>query len=185
MHVDDNLTTWRDCDSYRLDTRIDHGPLAQPVSSHAIVTVNGAPFHAIGPLDIRPHHQEDIVEASLVERSVCPANKCVHISCLIQHGSYRSPNALLGGVLLVEDIVGALPGEGLIETKLTAGRERCGVGLRFVYRVAQVCNPDARDHRRIAKDGWRAGEVVEESNSGAKKNRRDVDVDFVEEPSIQ
>jgi hypothetical protein len=44
---------------------------------------------------------------------------------------------------------------------------------------------DALDHRRVAKDGWRAGEVVEESNSGAKKNRRDVDVDFVEEASIQ
>ena len=48
-----------------------------------------------------------------------------------------------------------------------------------------MCNADARDYRRVAKDGWRAGEVVEESNSGAKKNRRDVDVDFVEEASIQ
>jgi hypothetical protein len=43
-----------------------------------------------------------------------------------------------------------------------------------------VCNADAPDHRRVAKDDWRAGEAVEESNSGAKKNRRDVDVDFVE-----
>jgi hypothetical protein len=48
-----------------------------------------------------------------------------------------------------------------------------------------VCNADARDHRRAAKDDWRAGEAIEESNSGAKKNRRDVDVDFVEEASIQ
>jgi hypothetical protein len=30
------------------------------------------------------------------------------------------------------------------------------------------------DDRRVAKDGWCAGEVVKESNSGAKKNRRDV-----------
>jgi hypothetical protein len=82
-------------------------------------------------------------------------------------------------------VIGALARERLIETKLTAGRERCGVGLRLAYGVAQVCNADARDHRRVAKDGWRAGEVVEESNSGAKKNRRDVDVDFVEEASIQ
>jgi len=62
--------------------------------------------------------------------------------------------------------------------------KKCG-GLHLAYRVTQVCNADARDHRRIAKDGWRAGEVVEESNSGAKKNRRDVDVDFVEETGIQ
>ena len=48
-----------------------------------------------------------------------------------------------------------------------------------------MCNADARDHRRVAKDGWRVREVVEESNSGAKKNRRDVDADFVEEASIQ
>ena len=61
----------------------------------------------------------------------------------------------------------------------------CGVGLRFAYWVAQVCNADARDHRRVAEDGWRAGEVVEESNSRAEKNRRDVDVDLVEETGIQ
>src|SRR3989441_10117100 len=61
----------------------------------------------------------------------------------------------------------------------------CGVRLRPTHWVAQVCNADAPDHRRVAKDDWRAGEAVEESNSGAKKNRRDVDVDFVEEPSIQ
>lgn len=30
-----------------------------------------------------------------------------------------------------------------------------------------------------------AGEAVKEPNSGAKKYRRDVDVDFVEEPSLQ
>jgi hypothetical protein len=61
----------------------------------------------------------------------------------------------------------------------------CGVGLCLAYWVAQVCNADAWDYRRVAKDGWRAAEVVEESNSGAKKNRRDVDADFVEEASIQ
>jgi hypothetical protein len=67
----------------------------------------------------------------------------------------------------------------LTETKLT-GRESVGVGLRLAYCVARVCNADARDHRRVAKDDRRAGQAVEESNAGAKKNRRDVDVDFVE-----
>ena len=38
---------------------------------------------------------------------------------------------------------------------------------------------------RVAREGWRAGEVGGESNSGARKNRRDVDVDFVEEPRVQ
>jgi len=57
--------------------------------------------------------------------------------------------------------------------------------LRLAYRVAHVGYADACYHLRVAKDGWRAGEVVEEPNSGAKKYRRDVDVDFVEEPGIQ
>ena len=55
--------------------------------------------------------------------------------------------------------------------------EGYAVRLRLAYWVAQVCNADAADHRRVARDDWRAGEVVEESNSGAKKNRCDVDVD--------
>ena len=57
--------------------------------------------------------------------------------------------------------------------------------VRLAYWVAQVRHADAWDHRRVAKDGWRAGEVVEESDSGAKKYRREVDVDFVEEASVQ
>src|SRR5436190_2531236 len=60
----------------------------------------------------------------------------------------------------------------------------CG-RLRLAYRVAHVCNANSRDHRRVAKVGWGAGEMVEESNSGAKKNRGDIDIDFVEEASIQ
>src|SRR4051794_30225442 len=56
---------------------------------------------------------------------------------------------------------------------------------RRSYPVAQVCNADARDHRRVAENGWRAGEAVEESNPGAKEYRRNVDVDLVEEAGIQ
>ncbi len=66
-----------------------------------------------------------------------------------------------------------------------AGLQGCGVGLRRAYWVAQVCNADARDHGRVAEDDWGAGEVVEESNSGAEKKRCDVDVDFVEESSVE
>jgi hypothetical protein len=37
--------------------------------------------------------------------------------------------------------------------------------LCLAYCVAQVRNADPRDHRRVAKDQWCAGEVVKESNS--------------------
>ncbi|HSE45429.1 MAG TPA: hypothetical protein VLA89_08915 [Gemmatimonadales bacterium] len=43
----------------------------------------------------------------------------------------------------------------------------------------------ARNHGRVAKKDWRAGEAVNESNSGAKQQRRDVDTVFVEEPGVQ
>jgi hypothetical protein len=55
-----------------------------------------------------------------------------------------------------------------------------GLELRAAYWVAQVCNADARDHLRVAQDGWRANEMVEESNAGTKEKRYDVNVDFVE-----
>ena len=68
-------------------------------------------------------------------------------------------------------------------------RRCCGrrsrIGLRLAYCVAHVGYADTRDHRRVAKDGWRDGEVVEESNSGAKKNRRDVDVDSSTRPAFR
>jgi hypothetical protein len=44
---------------------------------------------------------------------------------------------------------------------------------------------DARDHRQVAEGDRRAGEAVDESNPGAEENRRDVDVDLVEEPGVQ
>ena len=62
---------------------------------------------------------------------------------------------------------------------------RVRVGLVHAYWVAQVCDADALDDARVAEDDWGAGEVVEESNSGAEKNRCDVDVDFVEESSVE
>src|SRR5207244_1602821 len=89
-----------------------------------------------------------------------------------------------GGALLVDVVVRALACERLAELKPTAGRERGG-RLRLPDRVAQVGDPDALEHRRVAEHGGRAGEVVEESNSGAKQERHEVDVDFVEEAGIQ
>ena len=48
-----------------------------------------------------------------------------------------------------------------------------------------MCHADAGNHLRVAQDGGGAGEMVEESNAGAKKNRSDVDLDFIEEAGIQ
>ncbi len=90
----------------------------------------------------------------------------------------QNVHALLGGAYLWAH-------RWLLARERIIGRERCWIRLRLVYWVAQVGNADPLDHRRVAKDGWRTGEVVKESNSGAKQNRRDVDVDFVQEAGIQ
>jgi hypothetical protein len=56
---------------------------------------------------------------------------------------------------------------------------------RLAPWAAQVRHADARDHRRVAKDCWHSGEMIKESDSRAKKNRRDVDMEFVEKAGIQ
>ena len=49
-----------------------------------------------------------------------------------------------------------------------------------LHRVVQVRDAYTRGHRRVAQDKRRSGEAVEEANSGAEKNRGDVNADFVE-----
>ena len=71
----------------------------------------------------------------------------------------------LGGALLVDTSLA--PSRVNVSPRRSSppGEKGCGVGLRLAYRVAQVCNANARDHRRVAKNDWRAGEAVKESNS--------------------
>jgi hypothetical protein len=54
-----------------------------------------------------------------------------------------------------------------------------------VHRVAQVRNANALDHLGVTENGGRAGKVVEEADSGAEKNRRNVDVKLVEQAGFQ
>jgi hypothetical protein len=42
-----------------------------------------------------------------------------------------------------------------------------------------VDDPDAGHDLRVAEDGGRAGEVIEEPDSGTEENRSDVDLDLV------
>ena len=48
-----------------------------------------------------------------------------------------------------------------------------------------MCHADPRDHRRVAQHYWHSGEAVKEANAGAKKDRGDVDLEFVEESGIE
>jgi hypothetical protein len=48
-----------------------------------------------------------------------------------------------------------------------------------------VCDAYACDDGRIAEDNGGFGEVMEESNSRAEEHRGYVDMDFIEEPSVE
>ena len=48
-----------------------------------------------------------------------------------------------------------------------------------------MCHADAGDHGRIARDGRRVVEMVQEPNPAAEKNCCEVDIQFVEQSSIQ
>jgi len=59
------------------------------------------------------------------------------------------------------------------------------MGLCLAYRVAQVGHSDAGGDLGIAQDHRCVGEWVEESNSRAEKDRRDIDMEFVEEAGVE
>jgi len=82
MDVHDDFTLWANRHAQRLNTRVDNCPLAEPIGSDAFVTVHGTAFHAIWPLDIRPHQREDIFDSSLVKRSIRTAYERVRITDL-------------------------------------------------------------------------------------------------------
>ena len=72
-----------------------------------------------------------------------------------------------------------------VSAELPPPNDRKLVTLRLAYRIAQMCDAHPRDHRRVAKDGWHAGEVVEEPNARAEKHRRNINVKLVEESAVQ
>ena len=57
--------------------------------------------------------------------------------------------------------------------------------LGAMDRIAHVRDANTLNHPRIAERRRHAREMIEKSNSGPKKNGRDVDMDFIEQPAVQ
>lgn len=70
MDTDDDsaIALIAECD--RFHVRIDHASLSRPVGADACVTVDGSPFHAIGPFHVRRHCGQGAIKIAGIERLV-------------------------------------------------------------------------------------------------------------------
>src|SRR5215208_2903941 len=80
-----NLDTpvWLSTEGLGFAKRVDEAPLARPICSHAIVSIDVPALHAVGPLHGRVHHRKYRFDGARVERSVRPAEKSPNV------GGYR------------------------------------------------------------------------------------------------
>ena len=94
MNLNQDTPVWLGTEGLRFDKRVDEAPLARPICSHAIVSIDVPALHGVGPLHVRVHHRKYRVDVARVERSVRPAEKFPNIGgCgLVVH---VPPNLLL------------------------------------------------------------------------------------------
>src|SRR5262249_17273438 len=70
MNLNDSAPRLIGAEADRLYVRIDRGPLARPVITDAIVSINPPAFPTVRPIDIRAHGGQDSVNVAGVERAV-------------------------------------------------------------------------------------------------------------------
>ena len=75
MHFDNDFPLGSIREFDRLDARIDHRPLACPILTHPINSVNVAAFHSICPHDVLVHGREHARQVASVEPSEREPNK--------------------------------------------------------------------------------------------------------------
>jgi hypothetical protein len=109
MNLNQDTPVWLGTEGLGFDNRVDETPLAHPIRSHAIVSIDVPALHAVGPLHVRMHHRKYRVDVPRVESSVGPAEKFPNVGrCrLVVH---VPPNLLLLMVrLALNGIVSARP----------------------------------------------------------------------------
>src|SRR5260370_16720594 len=70
MDLGDDLPVRAGREAQWLYTRVDHRPLARPIASDALASVDGAAPHAIGPHNIRVHHRDPPLYISRLEAPI-------------------------------------------------------------------------------------------------------------------
>jgi hypothetical protein len=65
-----NCASWIGVEALRFDHRIDLSPLPQPVLADGLVSIDPAPFHAIGPIDLWMHGGENGLNVAAIKRGI-------------------------------------------------------------------------------------------------------------------
>jgi hypothetical protein len=58
VNLNQDTPVWLATEGLGFDKRIDEAPLARPIRSHAIVSIDVAALHAVGPLHVRVLHRK-------------------------------------------------------------------------------------------------------------------------------
>src|SRR5215216_4925958 len=83
VNLNHDTAVWLCAEGLGFYKRVDEAPLARPICSHAIVSIDVPALHAVGPLHVRVHHRKYRFDVARVERSVRPAEKFPNV------GGYR------------------------------------------------------------------------------------------------
>ena len=75
MNLNQDTPVWLGTEGLGFDKRVDEAPLACPICSHAIVSIDVPALHAVGPLHVRMRHRTYRIDVPRVESSVGPAEK--------------------------------------------------------------------------------------------------------------
>src|SRR5687768_3887522 len=89
LYVDCGPSAWAFAEAHGFDMRIDHGPLARPVSPHRFVPDFARAFHAVRPIHVRSQGAEDGLDVTCVEGVVQRAQA----GFAVVHATKRSARA--------------------------------------------------------------------------------------------
>src|SRR5918993_823578 len=75
VNLNQDTPVWLGTEGLGFYKWVDEAPLARPIRSHAIVSIDVPALHAIVPLYVRVHHRKCRFDVARVERRVRPAEK--------------------------------------------------------------------------------------------------------------
>src|SRR5918994_2852555 len=75
VNLNQDTPVWLGTEGLGFDKRVDEAPLARPIRSHALVSIEVPTLHSVGPLHVLVHHRKYRVNVPRVESSVGSAEK--------------------------------------------------------------------------------------------------------------
>src|SRR6478672_722956 len=122
----------------------------------------------------------------------CPTRLSAGISSAPRLGIVRRDSLARGERVVLTGHYAARPATRGEDSRTTVGSaarpvrgELVSGGVGRAHRVAQVRHPDAGDDGRVAEDGRRRRDVVEESHPGAEQHCGEVELEVVDQSRVE